>query len=425
MAEEPFHEVGLLPSNSWESDRHDDLEDSDEEEFYYDSAIRRNPSFRGPYGARQMYRRSSSSTKISMDCDPQSQAPLFRLPPELRTVIYEYVFGSGTIHVTTRNCTFMDTHLTSSFSPQIIGDWNGPDGETFVKSTYSVCEDPLYWKQAYAGSKLGKFDHRREAKHMSQCPRAADDFQNEALATILLQTAMRPKSEGDWRQFKADHNARLTALKQQHAQSALDLNLLQTCRLIYHEAWKLPFVNYAFDIPEPGSFALKVLFEHQAATIQTLRFDTLPRIGKLAYVCGKFSGLKRLQITLPPGPSFHALDSQFRIYFSLTKVESVQAILPDGVSSGHEAKRAEAERMEQFLVKTEKRGRGRFGKKKISERLRWGIDQGLCVIDGFQAEDPAGDDDGEEEEDDEDDEAVEEIDTPGTLQTTATPFSEP
>ncbi|KAF2170634.1 hypothetical protein M409DRAFT_51640 [Zasmidium cellare ATCC 36951] len=393
MQEETYHAVGSY--EDWEDDEE---EESDGEGLYYPGSDQTS-SPRGAYTSREMFARPSHYTRISSDCDPQSQAPLFRLPPELRACIYDYVVGSGTIHVTTRSCTFMDRYLTAGFGHQMIGDWNGPEGETFQKSTYSVCSDGNYWKEAYARSKLGEFDYRRDLRHMGPCARAADDLQDETLATILLQTSMRPKGDAGWRQFRADHDDRLSALKQRHARSALDLNLLQTCRLIYQEAWKLPFLNYTYDIPGElqRTFVSKVLFQHQASAIQSLRVDELLQITDLNYMLGEFPSLKKLQIMLLTHQPIYGLESHFRTFFSLSKIESVQGILTCVSATGYEAKPAEAEQMEKFLVKTENRGRGLARRKEISERVRAGIEQGLCVIDGYLTEDSASDNDDAED----------------------------
>ncbi|KAK4611554.1 hypothetical protein CLAFUW4_12655 [Fulvia fulva] len=92
--------------------------------------------------------------------EQQQESGLLSLPPEIRNVIYEYVFGHGTIHLTQRKCTAADNislHWSGPFTRVTsIDDEGHPKHEPYVqyqKSTYSVCQHPGEWDTAYRLSK--------------------------------------------------------------------------------------------------------------------------------------------------------------------------------------------------------------------------------------------------------------------------------
>lgn len=97
------------------------------------------------------------------------------------------------------------------------------------------------------------------------------DLSHTSLATKLLDGSLRPESEDERREFKADNDSRVARVRQRHAASGLHLALLQTCHLIHDETWKRPYLNYMFDVTNPQAeyLASKVLLPHQVGMIQS------------------------------------------------------------------------------------------------------------------------------------------------------------
>ncbi|KAK4496998.1 hypothetical protein PRZ48_011447 [Zasmidium cellare] len=325
------------------------------------------------------HRSTTCTSLISKEnCNPQEQSPFFSLPAELRALIYDLVIGSGTIHIYRRPCTHRDKYLTSHAATfQRLGLWSGPGSNYFEKSTYAVCQHPQHWEKAYARTNRLNV---APSKHTTPCFEPhVKDLLHVSLATILLDDSLRPEGEQDRRQFEADHVDRLAKVRKRHSHSAIDVGLLPTCRLIYHETRKLPFINYTFDLTDPRAdhFIPQVLFHHQATAMQTIRIDDSRNIQQINLFLQAFPNLKNLQFLVVEDKPLAGLQSQFRDFFELNKLQSVQVMTI--ARERLEARSWKDEKMEIFLTKLEN-----ADQEEITKRLRTGVIQRLCVFQDRQ-----------------------------------------
>ena len=250
----------------------------------------------------------------------QTGSPLFRLPSELRLQIYGLVFGSGVIHIRTRECKrhsrprpHFGFYKTYSYAVcQLLDTWvseyeesckqgESPDPATPKKtyrSTHARCTQhlPDFTAQGYTElpfpCRLIPHDgHRRRVGHRINC----DICEKHK---IDLAEKFGPPPEG---------------LKRRHADSGMDLNLLLTCRQVYHEAAKIPFENFVFDFSpsEVAQWASRILCTPHASAMRAVHFDCYVRPPQLQClkdidcISSVLKGVTQLRISIG-NPGFHS-----------------------------------------------------------------------------------------------------------------------
>ncbi|GIZ42934.1 hypothetical protein CKM354_000618100 [Cercospora kikuchii] len=250
---------------------------------------------------------------------PQTVSALFRLPSELRLHIYGLVFGCGVIHIRTRDCKrhcrprpHFGFYRTYSYAVcQLLDTWaseyeesckqgESPDPATPKKtygSTHKRCTQHLpdfttheYTELPLSCRLIPRDAHRRRVGHRPDCDIC------EKHRIDLAETYGQPP-EG---------------LKRRHADSELDLNVLLTCRQVYHEAAKIPFENFVFDFnpSEVEHWASKILYTHQASAIKSVHFDCYVRpphlqdLRGLDSISSVLKGVTQLRISIS-NPGFH------------------------------------------------------------------------------------------------------------------------
>jgi hypothetical protein len=245
--------------------------------------------------------------------DPQPASLLFSLPSELRLKIYEYVFGSGAIHIRTRRC-----KPTARPSPRF---------GFYSTYTYVVCPIRNSWEQSYALSKQSSppdWMSKRENYRMthSECMRplrefSAQEYVEEAEGCRIYR-GWRADSQAHFeecqacQQYRKEQNetfgpAATGGLEKRHANSGVHLNILLVCRATYREAFEIPYANYCFDfeISDLEHWARKILYPHQARAIKSAHFNApstgpfVERPEVLEKVFEVLPGLKQLRLSVP------------------------------------------------------------------------------------------------------------------------------
>lgn len=311
---------------------------------------------------------------------PQEQSPLFGLPAELRVRIYEYVFGSGTTHVRIRHCKASSRYLLHE-------DWEVPEnGELTVdvatkwkdvtdcsKLSYAICEHANQWDRSYALSRMVEEDDNRlndiGAKGIRDRARDHYSYAHSDCTNMIEYFAaldinglrVRQESYG--------------ITSERIAQSAIHLNILQTCRRIYHEAWRLPYLSYTFDIPFTwlNDFATRVLFPHQAALVETLHVRNIWEAMEFKQISRSFPNLKKLCISNEACMPLSGSEQEWRTFFNINTLETVEIMM--GSNRADAKQKAwfawKCDLQEKFLVKprTEEEKVERADYAKIIEKM--------------------------------------------------------
>ncbi|EME40159.1 hypothetical protein DOTSEDRAFT_179110 [Dothistroma septosporum NZE10] len=301
----------------------------------------------------------------------QEQSPLFGLPAELRNRIYEYVFGSGTIHVRLRQC-------EASSKPLLCEEWEAPENgqlsvnvatkwrnvTQYSKLSYAICEHPDQWDRAYKLSQAELDDELRANRDPED--RA---YQNHNYAHYECISIIEYLSSISTRGLKVrqDYSA---VIGERLAHSKLHLSILQTCRQIYHEAQQLPFLNYALDIPYSwiSDFATRVLYTHQASSVHTLLTRNIWEALEFKTIMRSFPKLKKLCIANEACMPLTGSQQEWRTFFNINTLESVEVFM--GTNRDNKEQRAwfngKTEVQEKFLVRPmgeeERRKRAEYAK---------------------------------------------------------------
>ncbi|PPJ53975.1 hypothetical protein CBER1_05850 [Cercospora berteroae] len=254
---------------------------------------------------------------------PQTDCALFRLPAELRVQIYGLVFGSGVIHIRTRECKrhsrprphfgfyrtysyafcqLPDSWVSEYEESRQQGESSGPDAsKKTYRNTHSLCMHhlPDFTVQKCTELPLScrfiaRDPYRRRIGHRNNCDLC------ETHHIELAETFGLPPG----------------GLKQLHANSRVDLNLLLTCRQIYHEAAKLPFENFVFEFnpSEVRHWASKILYTHQASAIKSVHFECYVRppylqdLDDIDCISSVLKGVTQLRISMG-NPGFKSDDT--------------------------------------------------------------------------------------------------------------------
>ncbi|EME40161.1 hypothetical protein DOTSEDRAFT_28067 [Dothistroma septosporum NZE10] len=244
----------------------------------------------------------------------QDQSKLLSLPPEIRNVIYEYVFGHGTIHLTQRKCLATDNislYWSGPFTRVIGMDDNGnPKHEPYVqyqKSTYSTCRYPDEWSTSYSLSRsllaetntptnaildigVGGYGPSRRklrayADRHTRCTIPSFEMHEQKYLPICTTQDMgyhyedicsRCNLPEEREGLTKTHGPPHIGLKRIHADSGLRVDLLQACRQIYHEASLLPYSLYEFDVSTPrrGLEFVKQLTTRQRRAIERVHVQS-------------------------------------------------------------------------------------------------------------------------------------------------------
>lgn len=285
--------------------------------------------------------------------DPQTQSPLFRLPAEIRNRIYDYVFGSGTIHRAWRPCTENENYTRSYDNHQHFASWQGPRDRAFAKLTYTICKTPHDWASQYYESKWEAHDEENIArKHADTC---VADFIH-VMGLISLSRHLSDMMDRGDEHIKADSKSiddyRLETAKM--TWEGLGLGLLQTCRLIRDEAWKLPFVKYTFDIRKNSLIELgtDILYSHQAEAIESIQLDYFYGVEELLDMLRNFPNVKRIRLLAGAWYRLSGKAEAWEEFFSINNLETVEVICQrDSHNRYDQPPNPRARLMERFLVK--------------------------------------------------------------------------
>lgn len=303
-----------------------------------------------------------AGTEIKTDeSQEQNASTLFALPAEIRTLIFEYVVGSGVVHVRERECEQFENWTVirryKEFSTAILEQFRFVDFPT--KLTYSTCRMPLEWDARYAlskraapkkcfdrngsitiGSSVGSSDEALHDYVLSHHPCLRDalrdyrsgDYQKGCSAQHpeTLKMSGCTACEAQYNRWMAAYGPAPQNLKKFHASTGVDLQLLLACRQAYKEAWHLPYIQYTFDLPNTrglmSDFAQRLLYPHQRKLIESLHIIDFGLYSEGSPV-NLFPALRTLQL------SHHGEDgrTRHRDYFTGlvgdVKLKSVEVII--------------------------------------------------------------------------------------------------
>ncbi|KAF2211904.1 hypothetical protein CERZMDRAFT_84874 [Cercospora zeae-maydis SCOH1-5] len=259
----------------------------------------------------------------------QLSAGFFRLPRAIRTTIYTYVFGSGTIHVSSRECTSADRWMPcySGLSDDLAGD-NGRG----LNSANLLCNKPGKSRSQTGFRKITKND----------ITQAGGPSSTSSLARILPYDTLRSASKEfpEWcqksqmKQPKQSGPSRAGNAARLYDDTALHLSLLQVCRIIYIEALKLPYQQYTFDFIRchtAEEFAGRMLTRRQAEFVRSVHVVHVMDLRDLLKLQRSFPHLRCLKVSSHRPLFFNNADPQDANAFfngnALEKVELVRETL--------------------------------------------------------------------------------------------------
>ncbi|CZT15383.1 uncharacterized protein RCC_12344 [Ramularia collo-cygni] len=264
---------------------------------------------------------------------PQSESHLFRLPAELRQQIYEYVIGTGQVHIIMRSCTQSESplfHHCTTIEGVVMHDYQ--------KLTYSTCSHPTTFSTRYALSKMSSENipvmYHNSRGHLPHLPALSTsdyifpnwDMQHgkcysDPQRDMLLQRYASTPCALHNQYVRHDTRNCTSCLEQQkilelefgpptakqglkklHADSAVWVDgLLRSCGRIYDEARVLPFKLYSFDMGVGVDFKSAVetwLEPWQVAAIERLHVTCdIEGLGKIVDVVrSRMPGLKHLEL---------------------------------------------------------------------------------------------------------------------------------
>ncbi|GIZ47739.1 hypothetical protein CKM354_001082400 [Cercospora kikuchii] len=273
----------------------------------------------------------------SEDANPQLSALFFRLPLAIRIKIYGYVFGSGNIHIVSRECTSADSWMPcySGLTDRHAGvDDRGrtiiKKAREYRKSSYSICINND-WERVYGLSKryglspqeidddsmhyswLGGYWEDHEERHV-RCLRPLHDFQpGEFVLLCEYGEYLRTRPLNEHIREECDKCQEVLARHQEHAgptkpdgaaklhhETSLHLQLFQVCRKIYVEAFKIPYEQYIFDFTScyaAKQFAGRVLTQRQVESVHSIHLHHLDGFDDLLMLQNSFPLLKRLRVS--------------------------------------------------------------------------------------------------------------------------------
>ncbi|PPJ55626.1 hypothetical protein CBER1_03692 [Cercospora berteroae] len=270
------------------------------------------------------------------NADPQLSAPFFRLPQAIRKTIYSFVFGSGLIHVLSRECKSSDRWLPWHSSLKTFDFSSTEIVREYRKSSYAICQRDD-WDRFYALSKScgesseGNSDHfgcgcpkdagasHYDQRH-SRCLRPIKDLDagnytslcdfGEHMRTQPYENHVREDCEECKevlaRQLEQFGPPKAGGLAKLNQSTILRFGLLQVCRAIHTEASQLPYEQYTFHLQNCHTveqFAGRVLTRRQAQSINSIQLDYLDSFDDLLLLQRSLPNLKQLR-ALSCSPSF-------------------------------------------------------------------------------------------------------------------------
>ncbi|CAK1365897.1 hypothetical protein CB0940_09647 [Cercospora beticola] len=264
----------------------------------------------------------------SKNADPQLSAPFFRLPQAIRKTIYSHVFGSGLIHVLSRECESSDRWLPYHSGLTTL-NWPGNKKvREYRKNTYAICQYDD-WDRYYALSKRCNASAESGQFHFGcHCPNDVGGADYEQRHSRCLRP-IRDLEAGDytslcdfgeWVQTQRDSGhvredceeckdvlasqmkqfgpAKVGGLAKLHGSTTFPLKLLQVCRTIYAEALQTPYKQYTFHFTNCHAveqFAGRVLTRRQAESVSSVQVDDLYGYKDLFTLQRSFPNLKQLR----------------------------------------------------------------------------------------------------------------------------------
>lgn len=330
----------------------------------------------------------------------QDSSPLFTLPPELRHRIYELVLGTGTIHLSGRDCTPSKRDLGESSGLDDLGDLDDSVVQrktVYEKSTYAICKNPdwdSYYRQSKRSIVLPAECYEKEpllgspprddgswenivvdispglvvnfypSRH-SRCDHPILDFEAQDYARRCSKDLMHfnAKDQCDkcrklkdqlTREYGAPTEGGLLKL---HADSKLDLSLLLVCRQIYKEAALLPYALYTFDMIgsyAARQFANRTLTSRQVRAVRKVRICHMVTVEDLTLLVSSFPCLRKLDICMDYfiiAKGGEKLWSQFFLHSQLQFIEIVWGPEKSRYCVDNRLKRRTvSELMERFLM---------------------------------------------------------------------------
>ena len=276
-----------------------------------------------PYEVIKRPKRDALLDIITDGADAQASSPLFKLSGELRALIWEYVVGSGDIHIRERPCKRDNKwnkiekyrhELNDAPFPATHNTLLCVNDQQSTRLMAYPCIRPDDWSRQYA---------------LSQQPAAIPEhcFNKHGLLPRNGPYCAQAIS-----QYSFTHSECCPTMGQTTA--GIQLHFLQTCRRIYGEAWHLPFLHYTFEIPGSQSslredFTARVLFPHQAHAVESLHVHDLINvtgIDSYSELLQHFPGLKRLRLSLPPGEALDGDHGEWKTFTEFSPLEKVEVI---------------------------------------------------------------------------------------------------
>ncbi|KAK4612479.1 hypothetical protein CLAFUR0_12677 [Fulvia fulva] len=315
----------------------------------------RIPKAKAGNSMRRMPVRSAVPAVDTSSPVSQAASPLFGLPAELRNRIYDYLFGAGTIHVRLRHCSASSRHLLreeweapekGELAVDIATKWK--DVTQYSKLSYAVCNHPDQWDRAYKLSRTAEED-RPDSRDAGDRAREHYSYAHSDCTSMVEYLAAVDTNSLQVRSEPEE----LTS--ERLAQSAVHLNILQTCRQIYREAWRLPFDSYTFDIPFIwlNDFATRILYPHQAALIETIHVRNIWEALAFKQIARSFPHLKKVSISNEACMPLIGSEQEWRTFFNFNTLETVEIMMGSNREDAEQKAwfAAKCDLMEQFLVR--------------------------------------------------------------------------
>ncbi|GIZ38622.1 hypothetical protein CKM354_000203400 [Cercospora kikuchii] len=279
------------------------------------------PYERLPPQLRPVRKKQRCKIQLHSDNSQLSSFLFSKLSPELRALVYSFIFPHQTVHISYKECLHKDRwtriqKVRRNYTP------TKRLKHTILKVTSHICLFPYDWERRYALSKqpaaIPKEFYENDA-HLSlfrYCPEAINPHHLQH-ARCVMGARNRGRS---WELGVAGEKS--------------DLSLLQVCRRLYHETWFLPFANFTFEFSSYSlglreDFLSRILYEHQAKAIERVHIHDLMKPADYIGDEGLFSSfpaLKHLRLSFIHGLRAEGCEKDWEGLCKAGKLQSVEVI---------------------------------------------------------------------------------------------------